>query len=184
MQHCLNMWDRGQNVTQSHLDLYETRSGGTMQRSYIQHLTAGDLHLLCHCHFSADSANSLSGNMRLRLLPYQASWRCVFVCVRGHVCAYWSGWMSLKSPSLRLCMLPWPREQCSPSQGDRLGGSCIVKGRQARHTSFSHPMTHTHTHIKPLSLFNLFFCASFVACGLNYSSSLAAFRVTNSGAAA
>lgn len=101
------------------------------------------------------------------------------------------GWMGLKAPSLRLCMLLKPGRTMPPSQGDRLGGSCIVEGRQARHTfQPPHPTTtttiHTHTpHPHNTHRFTLTpsLCTSFVGGGLNYSSSLVAFRMTNCGPA-
>lgn len=73
-----------------------------------------------------------------------------------------------------------------PSQEDRLGGSCIVEGRHARHTSS--PPTHTQTHSRSLPLCASFVCFSgfffFFFAGLNYSGSLVAFRMKNSGGAA
>lgn len=70
-----------------------------------------------------------------------------------------------------------------PSQEDRLCGSCIVEGRHARHTSS--PPTQTHSRSLPLcASFGFFLVFFFFFAGLNYSGSLVAFRMKNSGGAA
>lgn len=133
----------------------------------------GDLHLLCHFHISADSSKIPSGDLWPRLvwlLHHQASCACVCVC--------WWGWTGLKCPSLRLCTLLGPGEQYSRHRRTDWEAAALLNDGKPDTLLPPHPLTHTKTHSHSFLL--CFFCC----CGLNYSSSFVAFRVTNSAAAA
>lgn len=94
------------------------------------------------------------------------------------MCVCWWGWTGLKCPSLRLCILLGPGEQYSRHRRTDWEAAALLNDGKPDTLLPPHPLTHTKTHS------HFFLLCFFCCCGLNYSSSFVAFRVTNSAAAA